>query len=136
LKKLEEVIGIKIFDRSKVPLVPTPLGKEIIAKAKKILREVDSVREFVIEQKNILKGKVRLGVVSTLSPYLIPFCLKEFQKTMPEIKIIISADSTVDLMNALETGELDVVLTATPRGNPYLNEFPVFNAHFMAYLPM
>lgn len=136
LKKLEEEIGIKIFDRSKVPLVPTPLGMEIIAKAKKILREVDTVREFVIEQKNILKGKVRLGVVSTLSPYLIPLCLKEFQKTMPEIKFIISEDSTVGLMKALETGELDVALMATPTGNPNLKEFPVFNEPFMAYLPM
>lgn len=135
LKKLEEEIGIKIFDRSKIPLEPTPLGIEIIEKAKKILREVDTVRDFIIEQKNILTGKVRLGVVSTLSPYLIPLCLREFQKTLPDIQFIISEDSTVGLMNTLETGELDIALMATPTGNPNLREFPIFNEPFMAYLP-
>ena len=136
LKKLEEEIGIKIFDRSKIPLEPTPLGLEIVEKAKKILREVDTVRDFIIEQKNILTGKVHLGVVSTLSPYLIPLCLREFQKTLPDIQFIISEDSTVGLMNTLETGELDVALMATPTGNSNLREFPIFNEPFMAYLPM
>ena len=136
LKKLEEEIGIKIFDRSKIPLEPTSLGFEIIEKAKKILREVDTVRDFIIEQKNILTGKVHLGVVSTLSPYLIPLCLKEFQKTLPEIQFIISEDSTVGLMKTLETGELDIALMATPTGNPNLWEFPIFNEPFMAYLSL
>jgi len=136
LKKLEEEIGIKIFDRSKIPLEPTPLGFEIVEKAKKILREVNTVRDFIIEQKNILTGKVRLGVVSTLSPYLIPLCLMEFQKKLPEVQFIISEDSTVGLMNTLDTGELDVALMATPTGNSNLREFPIFNEPFMAYLPM
>lgn len=134
LKKLEEEIGIKIFDRSKVPLRPTPIGEEIIEKAKKILREVDHVRDFVIAQKNILKGKVHLGVVSTLSPYLIPLCLKELQMATPEVEYIINEDSTVGLMKSLETGELDVALMATPTGNPLLKEFPIFHEPFMAYL--
>lgn len=134
LKKLEEEIGIKIFDRSKVPLKPTALGEEIIEKAKKILREVDSVTDFVVSQKNILKGKVHMGVVSTLSPYLIPLCLKELQKATPEVEYVISEASTVGLMNSLETGALDVALMATPTGNPFLKEFPIFQEPFMAYL--
>lgn len=136
LKKLEEEIGLKIFDRSKIPLEPSPLGLEIIEKAKKILREVDTVRDFVIEQKNILQGTVHLGVVSTLSPYLIPLCLKEFQASLPEVEFIIREDSTVGLMKTLETGELDVALMATPTGNANLREFPVFNEPFLAYLPV
>lgn len=135
LKKLEDDIGIKIFDRSKVPLEPTALGKEIVDKAKKILRDVDAVRDFVIEQKNSLGGKINLGVVSTLSPYLIPLCLKEFRKKMPQVEFNISEDSTVGLMRTLETGELDVALMATPTGNPNLIELPIFNEPFMAYLP-
>ena len=72
LKNLEEEIGIKIFDRNKVLLTPTVLGIEIINKAKKILREVDEIRDFVINEKNLLKGELKLGIISTLSPYLIP----------------------------------------------------------------
>ncbi len=136
LKKLEEEIGIKIFDRSKVPLEPTPLGVDIVEKAKKILREVDTVRDFVIEQKNILKGKMYIGVVATLSPYLIPLCLKNFQRTLPEVEFIISENSTVGLMKALEAGEIDIAMMATPTGNKNLKEFPVFNEPFMAYLPL
>ena len=72
LKNLEEEIGIKIFDRAKVPLKPTVLGVEIINLAKRVLREADAIRNFVVNQKNDLEGEVTLGVISTLSPYLIP----------------------------------------------------------------
>ena len=68
LKNLEEEIGIKIFDRNKVPLTPTILGTEIINKARKILREADEIRDFVVNEKNLLEGEVRVGVISTLSP--------------------------------------------------------------------
>src|SRR6187402_648659 len=76
LKNLEEEIGIKIFDRNKVPLTPTLLGIEIINRAKRILREADDIRNFVINEKNTLEGEVKVGVISTLSPYLVPLFIK------------------------------------------------------------
>lgn len=134
LKNLEEEIGIKIFDRSRVPLKPTPLGEEIIVKARRVLREMDSIRDFIIDKKNAMKGILRLGVVSTLSPYIVPLFISELEKETPHVEYIIKEASTVQLMADLETGILDVALMATPTGNSNLVEFPVFNEPFVAYL--
>ncbi|MEL7123368.1 MAG: LysR substrate-binding domain-containing protein [Bacteroidota bacterium] len=134
LKKFEEEIGIKIFDRSKVPLKPTALGEEIIEKAKKVVKETDEIRDFIISKKNELKGTIKIGIVSTLSPYLIPLCLSELQKATPDIHYIINEASTVDLIKTIDTGELDIAIMATPTGEKHLREFPIFEEPFVAYL--
>lgn len=134
IKKLEEEIGVLIFDRSKVPLKPTLAGEEIIKRAKIVLEEIDGIRAFVIETKNELQGKVILGVVSTLAPYLIPLIVKKLITKTPKIEYIIQEYSTVELMEKLERGEIDVALMSTPTGNKKLKEFPVFVEPFVAYL--
>jgi LysR family hydrogen peroxide-inducible transcriptional activator len=134
LKNLEEEIGIKIFDRNKVPLTPTLLGTEIINKAKKILREADEIRDFVVNEKNLLEGELKLGIISTLSPYLIPLFIKAMKEATPKVHFIIREANTGQLMKDLETGALDVVIMATPTGNPNLIEHPIFKEPFVAYL--
>jgi LysR family hydrogen peroxide-inducible transcriptional activator len=134
LKNLEEEIGIKIFDRTKVPLTPTELGKEIIARARKMLREADEIRDFVINQKNTLEGEIKVGIISTLSPYLIPMFIKDMKKATPKMKFIIKEANTGQLIQDLETGVIDVAIMATPTGNGNLIEHPVFKEPFVAYL--
>lgn len=134
LKNLEEEIGIKIFDRTKVPLTPTVLGVQIILRAKKILREVNEIRDFVVHEKNILEGEIKLGVISTLSPYLIPLFIKSMKEAVPKMQFVIKEASTGQLMHDIDTGALDVALMATPTGNPNLKEHHVFNEPFVAYL--
>jgi LysR family hydrogen peroxide-inducible transcriptional activator len=134
LKNLEEEIGIKIFDRNKVPLTPTILGVEIINRAKKILREVDEIRDFVVNEKNILEGELKLGIISTLSPYLIPLFIKTMKVATPKVHFIIKEANTGQLMHDLETGVIDVAIMATPTGNSNLIEHPVFKEPFVAYL--
>ncbi len=135
LKKLEEEIGIKVFDRSKVPLKPTPLGMEIVAMAKKVLHDTEAIRDFVAAEKNMLKGNVTIGVVATLSPYLIPLCIGRIHKALPKVKLTIREATTVNLMKQLEVGDIDIALMSTPTGHPYLKEYPVFDEPFLAYLP-
>jgi len=134
LKNLEEEIGIRIFDRSRVPLTPTPAGSEIIQRAKKILRETEDIRNFVINQKNTLEGELKLGVISTLSPYLIPLFIKAMREIAPKVHFIIREESTYQMMRDLETGAIDVALMATPTGNAKLIEHHVFSEPFVAYL--
>ncbi|MBT33422.1 MAG: LysR family transcriptional regulator [Thalassobius sp.] len=134
LKNLEEEIGIKLFDRSKVPLKPSAVGVEIINKAKKILREVDEIRDYVINEKNKLEGTVKVGVISTLSPYLVPMFINNLKASVPKVKFIIKEASTFQLMNDVETGVLDLALMATPTGNANLKEFTIFHEPFVAYL--
>ena len=134
LKNVEEEIGIKIFDRTKVPLTPTVLGTEIIRRAKKILKEVEEIRDFVITEKNVLEGEVKLGVISTLSPYLIPLFIQSMKLAAPKMHFIIKEAGTEILMQELETGGIDIALMATPTGSTSLREYPVFNEPFIAYL--
>jgi LysR family transcriptional regulator, hydrogen peroxide-inducible genes activator len=134
LKNLEEEIGIKIFDRNKVPLTPTELGKEIIARARKMLREADEIRDFVINQKNMLEGEIKVGIISTLSPYLIPLFIKDMKKATPKMQFIIREANTGQLIQDLETGAIDVAIMATPTGNSHLIEHPVFKEPFVAFL--
>ncbi|CAD0004278.1 hydrogen peroxide-inducible genes activator [Flavobacterium chungangense] len=134
LKNLEEEIGIKIFDRNKVPLTPTVLGMEIINKAKKILRQADEIRDFVVNEKNLLEGELKLGIISTLSPYLIPLFINAMKEATPNVRFIIRESNTGQLMKDLETGTIDVAIMATPTGNANLIEHPVFKEPFVAYL--
>lgn len=134
LKNLEEEIGIKIFDRNKVPLTPTLLGIEIISRAKKILREADNIRDFVINEKNTLEGEVKIGVISTLSPYLIPLFIKAMKEATPKMQFSIKEAYTGQLIQELEIGAIDVAIMATPTGSPNLIEHPVFKEPFLAYL--
>lgn len=134
LKNLEEEIGIKIFDRTKVPLTPTELGKEIISRAKKILRETNEIRDFVVNEKNQLSGEIKLGVISTLSPYLIPLFIQAMKKATPNMHFIIREAHTGQLIEDVQTGAIDVALMATPTGVPGLIEHAVFKEPFVAYL--
>src|SRR5688500_12720731 len=134
LKNLEEEIGVKIFDRSRVPLSPTALGEEIIEKAKKVLREIESIQNLIIHKKNDLQGVLNVGVIPTISPYLVPLFIRELELAMPKMKFTIKESSTVDLMKTLETGKIDVAIMSTPTGNASLKEFPVFQEPFVAYL--
>lgn len=134
LKNLEEELGIKIFDRDKVPLKPTQAGKEIIVRAKKTLHEVDGIRDFVIGQKDDLEGTVTLGVISTLSPYLIPQFMKAVSAKAPKMQFVIKEMNTGQLIESVLTGAIDVALMATPTGHPLLREHVVFNEPFVAFL--
>ncbi|MEL1243060.1 LysR substrate-binding domain-containing protein [Flavobacterium sp. DGU11] len=134
LKNLEEELGIKIFDRDKVPLKPTEAGKEIIVRAKKTLHEVDGIRDFVIGQKDNLEGTVTLGVISTLSPYLIPQFMKAVRAKAPKMQFVIKEMNTGQLIESVLTGAIDVALMATPTGYPLLREHVVFNEPFVAFL--
>lgn len=134
LKNLEEEIGIKIFDRAKVPLKPTLLGAEIIARAKRVLREADAIRDFVVNQKNDLEGEITLGVITTLSPYLVPQFIKAMKDVAPKMHFTIKETGTGQLLEGLQTGTIDVALMATPTGMPGLKEYPVFNEPFVAFL--
>lgn len=134
LKNLEEEIGIKIFDRTKVPLKPTQAGVEIIERAKKLLREADAIRDYVVHKKDDLTGNVIMGVISTLSPYIIPPFIKSIEGELPNVNLTIIEGSTGHLMHYLETGAIDVALMATPTGQPGLKEYPLFEEPFVACL--
>jgi LysR family hydrogen peroxide-inducible transcriptional activator len=133
IKKLEDELGIKIFDRSKQPVTPTKEGKEFIARAKQVLAEVKRLKDFTEEVKGEIAGDIHLGIIPTLAPYLLPLFLKNFIKKYPRLNIFIKELITKDITDDIKTGELDLGLVATPLNEPPIKEYPLFYEEFFAY---
>ena len=110
IRKLEDELGIKIFDRSRQPVMPTEQGQRVIAQAQVILREAQQLREMSTEISNKLTGEIRLGVIPTLAPYLLPMFLNVFLRKYPGIKMHISELTTDEIIRKLERNELDAGL--------------------------
>jgi len=133
IKKLEEELNIKIFDRSRQPVVPTEIGNKIIAQAKIILLESNRRKEIVTEEQGELKGELRIGIIPTLAPYLLPLFLNSFLKKYPLVRLKISELTTNDIIHKLEQHELDAGLLSTPLNHASLTEQPLFYEEFVVY---
>ncbi len=133
LKKLEDELGIKIFDRSKQPVVPTREGAEVIRRARKVLAEAQHLQQFARELKGELTGELHLGIIPTLAPYLLPLFLKSFTQKHPGLKIFIREMITNEIISKLKSGELDMGLLATPLRENKISEYPLFNEELFIY---
>lgn len=133
IKKLEEELGVRIFDRSKQPVTVTHDGEEIITRGKKILGETYMLREFVREMKSEVSGEVRIGIIPTLAPYLLPMFLRTFAMKFPHLNIKIRELITNDIVHNIRSGELDIGVLATPLNEPGLKEYPLFYEEYIAY---
>ena len=134
VQKLESELGIQIFDRSKQPIVPTRDGEQIIARAKQIMADVSHLKEFARQQKHEISGELKLAVIPTLAPYLLPLFLKSFAQRYSKLKISIREWVTDEIIDSLKNGDLDIGLLATPLKDPKLSEHPVFYEEFFAYV--
>lgn len=133
IQKLEEELGVKIFDRSKQPVLPTEIGERIIEQAKITLEEAKKIKELVSDSKNEVSGELRLGIIPTLAPYLLPLFLNNFLKKYPLIKVKINELTTEDLTERLRKNQIDVGILVTPINNPKFKEYPLFYEEFMVY---
>ena len=133
IQKLEDELGVLIFDRSKQPVVPTELGAEIIIQARKVLQEKDRVLDFIQEQKGILSGELKLGIIPTLAPYLIPLFVSDFHKKYPLVKLIVNELMTDHILLHLKEGRLDAAILATPLLEKGLKEHLLFYEEFVVF---
>jgi len=133
IQKLEEELSVKIFDRSKQPVVPTREGKEVIRRAKQVLNEVNGLKNFAIDLKEGTCGELRLGIIPTLAPYLLPLFLGSFREKHPSLVLSIKEMVTADIIAGLRAGELDMGLLATPLDEDGLVEHSLFYEELLAY---
>jgi len=133
IQKLEEELGVRIFDRSKQPVTPTQEGVEVIARARQILADTNRLREFTKALKHEISGELSLAVIPTLAPYLLPLFIKPFVENHPKLRINIRELVTNDIINSLKNGDTDIGLLATPLHDDKLEEHPVFYEEFFAY---
>jgi len=133
IKKLEDELQVKIFDRRKQPVMPTETGKKIIAQAKIVLQQANKIKEIIMEEKGEVKGLLRIGVIPTLAPYLLPLFINNILRKYPLLKLKISELTTDEIIHKLEHHHLDAALLATPLGKSFLIEQPIFYEQFVVY---
>ncbi|MCG8474704.1 MAG: LysR substrate-binding domain-containing protein [Cytophagales bacterium] len=133
IKKLEKELDIVIFDRSKQPLVPTEAGKDLIVQVRKILKEIERIDDVVEQYKNSCTGTLKLGIIPTVAPYLVPYFIGNFLRKYPEVELIISELKTDELITALRKETIDAGILATPLGLEGILEKPLYYEQFMCY---
>ncbi len=134
IQKLEEELDIKLFDRSKQPIAPTPLGEKVITQARIILQQTEQLKELIIEEKSSLKGELQLGIIPTIAPYIVPNFIIEFKKKYKNIKLSIEEMKTSEMMHKLSTAKIDMGIVVTPLHQQDLLEIPLFYERFVAYV--
>jgi LysR family hydrogen peroxide-inducible transcriptional activator len=132
VKKLEDELGVKIFDRNQ-PLKPTAQGEAVIGRARQILQEVKNLKEFIKNEKESIEGDFRLGVIPTLAPYLLPRFLNEFLEKNPGTSFTVIELQTEDIIKQLKTNRLDVGILVTPLEDKAIREIPVFYEPILLY---
>lgn len=133
IQKLEETLGVLIFDRSKHPVVPTVIGLEIIEQARTVLKESMRLREIVEETKGQVTGELRIGIIPTIAPYLIPLFLTTFLEQYPGIKLILNEMPTEQILSQLKLDQIDAGILVTPLAEPQIKEVPLYYEPFVAY---
>lgn len=134
IQKLEEELGVKIFDRSQLPVQPTEIGERIIDQARVAVAQVNHIKEIILEEKGIVKGVFRLGIIPTISPYLLPKLMQVHRDNNYDIRIIISELTTDQILKGLSNDSLDGGILATPLKEPSINETPIYYEQFFAYV--
>lgn len=135
IQKLEEELGILIFDRSKKPIELTAIGKKIVHQARNIVNESDRIQDIVDQQKGFIGGEFRLGIIPTIMPTLLPMFLKAFIKKYPKVKFKIEELTTEDIMQRIHEGHLDAGIAATPLENEQIKERVLYYEPFVGYIP-
>lgn len=134
IQKLEEELGVKIFDRSQLPVHPTEIGRRIIDQARVAVAQVNQIKEVVQEEKGIIKGVFRLGIIPTISPYLLPRLMQVHSENKYDIRIVISELTTDQILKGLSNDSLDGGILATPLREPSIRENPIYYERFYAYV--
>ena len=134
IQKLEEELGVKIFDRSKQPVLPTETGYEVIEQARKILAERDTLTEMLNSKKDIVNGELKIGIIPTLAPYLLPLCVPPFTKKYPDVKLIVIELTTDLLLSRLREGRIDAGILVTPLNENGIKEYVLFYEELLAYV--
>lgn len=132
--KLERELEVVLFDRSKMPVITTELGAQIIEQAKKVVAESRGVFELVAQMKGDISGIVKIGIIPTLAPYLLHRFIKGFLEKYPQVKIQVEELVTDEIVRKLKNDELDLGIVVTPLDEQGIQEKPLFYEKFFAYL--
>lgn len=135
IRKLEESLGVTLFERTNRTLHVTPAGERIVAGARRVLGEADSIVALARSRTAPLTGPFDLGVIPTLGPYLLPWLLPPLESSYPDLRLVVHEDLTEHLLERLGTHRIDAALLALPIDDGELNTLPLFDEPFFLALP-
>lgn len=134
IQKLEEELGVKIFDRTKQPVIPTDIGSSLIAQARIILREAKMIQQIINDQKDTMTGELRIGIIPTLAPYLLPPLFKHMHEKYPQVSLNIKETITEEVIHELKNNRLDCGLVVTPLKDSSIKEEILFYEELFVYV--
>jgi LysR family hydrogen peroxide-inducible transcriptional activator len=135
VQKLEEELGVKLFNRNTKPIALTPVGSKILKQARIIVDEAKRMKDVVSMEKGEIKGDFSLGIIPTVMPTLLPLFLQTFIKKYPGVNLKIEDLTTTSIINRIVEGKLDAGILATPLENPKIIEKPLYYEPFFGYIP-
>lgn len=133
IQKLEDELGIKLFDRNKHPIAITAMGETLVQQAQVILSECEKIAELIQQEQNSVSGTFKLAVIPTIAPYLLPGLIENYQKEYPDVTLIIKEMETDQILSALRNNEIDCGLLSTPLDQKDIKEYPLFTEPLVAY---
>ncbi|MBK6266980.1 hydrogen peroxide-inducible genes activator [Marivirga sp. S37H4] len=133
INKLEENLGVKIFDRSRHPVVPTELGVVLVEQARRVVNEAKKMEELIEDQKTEIAGDLKIGIIPTIAPYLIPLFATSFMQNYPEVNIQVEELLTAATLQKVKDESLDVGIVVGPIDDPSIREIPIYYEKFLAY---
>lgn len=135
IKKLEDELGVTIFERGGTEISMTPLGAQIVAQAERVLEQTASIKEIAKQNKDPLAGPFRLGIIYTIAPYLLPQLVRIMIDRVPQMPLILQENFTTRLIELLRQGELDAAIMALPFAEQGLSVQPLYDEPFVVALP-
>ncbi|MFT4170960.1 MAG: hydrogen peroxide-inducible genes activator [Rhodocyclaceae bacterium] len=135
VKKLEEQLGVLLFERSAADVKVTEIGRQIVAQAERVLREASQVRDIAEAGRDPLAGPLRLGVIYTIGPYLLPSLIPKIAQRAPRMPLMIQENYTSRLAEGLKKGDIDVAILALPFTEPGIVTQPVYDEPFRVLMP-
>lgn len=136
IKKLEDDLGVLIFERSRTDVSPTPIGEQIISQAIRALEEVALIREIAQQGNNQLSGALRLGLIYSIGPYLLPEIIPILRQKAPEMPLDIEENLTVQLEAQLKNGVIDAAIVALPFDIPGIKTLPLYDEKYVVMIPI
>ena len=135
IKKLEDELGITLFERHKSEILITPIGEQIIQLAEDILQKSQLIKQLSKEEQGDHSGELKVGAIYTIAPYLFPRLIPEFHTIAPKVPLILQENYTHNLIEKLQNGELDLVILSLPFEHPNIETLTLYEEPFVAAIP-
>lgn len=135
VRKLEEELGVPLFERGTADITVTPVGRRIVEQAQRVLEEAAAVKEIARQGQDQLRGPLRLGAIYTIGPYLLPYLVPVLHKTAPDMPLVLEENYTAVLAERLKQGDLDIIVISLPFDEPGIATQPLYDEPFVVVMP-